>query len=238
MEENKMKRVLTGGMAAALMLATSLTPASAGSPSLPSSLYGRWCQVETKGKTTRYARGRCEGSDTSMTISPGSMDGWEWGCEVKKVSIVGRAYEVLSKCGGEGMRSDEKATIWLDGRFLMYHRVQSNEYPEYSTMECRDHRPSDGDPDPVTLTLLTFDNTFAVTHVTRNGKTYKRGDQYRDLRVWSDDDGTHWAGTSKRVPSKRMVGSLTLGQPNKYVEKTYEGGRPTVTVTATCEYSE
>jgi hypothetical protein len=119
----------------------------------------------------------------------------------------------------------------------MYRRAVSNERPE-GVVECRDHvstPPERDDPDPVIKTLLTFADGFVVTHITRSGKIYTRGDQYRDVRIWTDE-GTHWPGIWKRNPNKRMTGSLSYeGNAARYVEKVYDGGRLETTITSTCE---
>jgi hypothetical protein len=212
--------------------------------SLPSSMHGLWCNAGKVGKIERYVRGRCkkDESDDFLEVAVAHVEGHEWGCDFRKVVIVGRTYKVSSKCGGEGMLSDEEATIWLDGRFLMY-RVDrtSNERPELGTLVCANHRstPPDSDPDPVIRTILNFEDTFAVTHVSRSGKAYVRGDQYRDVKVWDDEKGPHWSGIWKRNPNKRMTGTLVYeGNNNRYIEETYDGGRLETTMVSTCEKEE
>jgi hypothetical protein len=108
-------------------------------------------------------------------------------------------------------------------------------------MVCRDHRstPPDDDADPVVLTMLTFDEAFRVAHTTRQGKTYVRSDQYKDVRSWMGDDNSNivsWSGVWKKDPSRRMVGTFASadGDDYRYVEKIYNGGRVETTITSTC----
>jgi hypothetical protein len=213
--------------------------------SLPSSMYGKWCLAGTTGKTERYARGSCKKDDDTgwLEVTPGALEGHEWGCDIRGITVVGRTYELSSKCGGEGMRSDEKATIWLDGRYLMYRVDKTyNERPEMGVLECRGHTstPSDSDADPVVTTLINLDDGFDIKHVTRSGKVYKRADQYYDVKMWMDDNNvTHWSGLWKRNPNKRMTGSVTYkfygdDGNNRYVEETFDGGRLETTVTSKC----
>jgi hypothetical protein len=124
----------------------------------------------------------------------------------------------------------------------MYRKVVINEFPEYETMMCRGHRstPPDDDVDPVVLTMLTFGEAFRIAHTTRQGKTYVRGDQYRDVRSWMGDDNDNivsWSGVWKRDPSRRMVGTFTVvdgGNGYRYTEKIYNGGRLETTIVSTC----
>jgi hypothetical protein len=206
-------------------------------------MHGLWCHAGEVGKkTSRYVRGKCkkEMSDSYLEVGVGTVGGHEWDCDIRKIVVVGQTYKISSKCGGEGMRSNQEATVWVDGRFLFYRFDRtSNEYPEQPTMACRNHRstPPDADPDPVVITLLTFDDTFGAAHTTRSGKTYVRGDQYRDIKVWTGDSANevYWSGVSKRNPNKRMTGSLvTAGDDYRYTEKTYNGGRLETTVVSNC----
>jgi hypothetical protein len=228
--------LLLAPVACALILATGF--ANAGSPSLPASLYGTWCQIMKNGPTERYARStKCRSSDGYLEVGAGTLSGHEWGCKIQRVTIVGRTYELSSKCGGEGQKWDEKARISFDGRILTYRSEQRNEFPELAAMVCRDHRSAlpDDDQDPITITLLTFDDTFAVTHVARSGKTYARRDQYRNISVWTEveNDSVNWSGVMKRNPNKRMTGSLKW-EPKQYTEKTYDGGRLETTTISIC----
>jgi hypothetical protein len=242
-EKASMKKMLL--ITAALLIGCASADA-APRGSLPPSMYGKWCLAGTTGKTERYVRGKCkehEGYTGWLEVAPGALSGHEWGCDVDSIIVVGRAaYQLLSRCGGEGMLSDEKATIWLDGRFLMYRIDKSyNERNETGALECRGHRstPTDSDADPVVMTLVNLDDGFDVKHVTRSGKVYKRADQYRDVKMWTDDGNvTHWSGIWKRDPNKRMTGSVTRNYDdddnNRYVEETFDGGRLVTTVTSKC----
>jgi hypothetical protein len=174
-----------------------------------------------------------------LEVGFGTLEGHEWGCKITKVIPVGRTYKVSGKCGGEGMRSDQEMTVWLDGRSIFYRLDRSsNELPDLATLTCRDHRsdPSDDDTDPVVITMLTFADAFRVAHTTRFGKTYVRTDQYRDVQTsMVGDDIVTWSGTWKRDPKKRMVGTLSYNGPDyRYTEKTYDRNRLEVTVTSTC----
>jgi hypothetical protein len=230
------------GLLTAALLLSFTGIASADSRSLPSTMRGLWCHAGQVGKTERYVRGGCKKqfSDNYLEVGTGTLGGHEWVCNLRKVTVVGRTYEVSSKCDGEGTAWDEKATIWLEGRSLVYRRVVSNERPDLGTLECRDHRstPPDPDPDPVVRTLLTFADGFVVTHFTRSGKLYTRGDQYRDIRVWTNEGGNdvYWSGTWKKNQNKRMTGSLVTGNDDnyRYTEKIYDGGRVETTVVSTC----
>jgi hypothetical protein len=239
-----MKKLLTLTTATLLLSATHAT-----SQSLPPDMRGLWCHAEPPGnlgKTERYVRGRCrkEMTDNYLEVGVRRLEGHEWRCDIRKIVIVGRAYEVMSRCGGEGDLWDEKSTLWLEGRHLVYRRVTSNERPgEMGPLECRDHKstpPEPIDTDRVVTTLINFDDTFAVTHVTRSGKTYVRGDQYRDIRVWMNEMGTpYWSGVWKRDPNKRMTGSLVWeGDANRYVEEIRDGGRLETTIVSTCTQVE
>jgi hypothetical protein len=221
--------------------------ARAESPSLPPSIRGDWCYAGMAGKsdhkvsTTRYTRRKCKDSDGWMEIKSRRMEGHEWGCNIQRVAIAGTKLKVWSKCGGEGMTSDEEATLWFDGKYLVYQSVTSNVFSERPTMVCRDHRstPPDDDFDPVTITLLTFDGTFRVAHTTRLGKTYVRSDQYRDVKVWEDEnaEGVNWSGVWKKNLNKRMTGSFVtviVGSSYRYTEKIYDGGRLETTTVSTC----
>ena len=157
---------------------------------------------------------------------------------------VGRAYQVLASCGGEGIGWDEKIAFTLDGRALLKRvdAIENQRPTDIGTLACRSHRstpPDDADPDPVLITLLTFDRTFSVSHTTRNGKTYVRGDQYRDVSVRlfeGHDEIVSWSGTWKRKPNMRMVGTLTAadGGDYRYTEKVYDGGRLETTTVSDC----
>jgi hypothetical protein len=61
-----------------------------------------------------------------------------------------------------------------------------------------------------------------------------RGDQYRDVKVWTDEGGNdvYWSGIWRKNPNKRMTGSLDGN--NRYTEKIYDGGRLETTVVSTC----
>jgi hypothetical protein len=228
----------------AALLAALATPVSADSRSLPSNMFGLWCSTGKVGKVARYARGgKCkkQGNDNYIEIRAGSIEeGHEWGCNIRKIVVAGQTYKVSSKCGGEGMLSDQEDTFWLEGPFLLYrHDQTSNERPELTPLVCRDHRsmPPDTDPDPVVWTILNFGDGFAVTHITRSGKTYARAAQYRDIHVWTNDMGTpYWSGVWKRDHNKRMTGSLPYeSDATRYVEETYDGGRLAVTMSSKCE---
>jgi hypothetical protein len=85
--------------------------------------------------------------------------------------------------------------------------------------------------------VLNFEDTFIVTHVTRSGKAYTRGNQYRDIKVWTNEMGTpYWSGIWKRNPNKRMTGSLVNeGDTNRYIEEVYDGGRLETTIVSSCK---
>jgi hypothetical protein len=137
--------------------------------------------------------------------------------------------------------SDQEATIWLDGRFIFYRIDRtSNERADMGVLVCANHRsmPPDSDSDQIVRTILNFDDTFAVTHVSRSGKAYLRGDQYKDVKVWYDEK-SHWSGVWKRNSNKRMTGTLVFeGDTIKYIEETYDGGRLETTMVSMCEKEE
>jgi hypothetical protein len=93
--------------------------------------------------------------------------------------------------------------------------------------------PEPEDRDPIVSARLDFEDTFAVTHVTLSGRTYSRGEQYRDVRVWTGRDGvTHWAGTWRRDPAVRMVGSFTAD--GEYTERLFRRGQLETTTVSNC----
>jgi hypothetical protein len=91
-----MRKMLTLLTAAMLIGTTGI--ASAESRSLPSSTFGLWCHAGGTGKATRYMRGRCKKHETHdyFEAGVGTMSGHEWGCDIRKVVVVGRTYKVSS----------------------------------------------------------------------------------------------------------------------------------------------
>ena len=123
--------------------------ARANSPTLPSSMYGTWCQSKEINKTlNRYVRGKCRlrEDESALKIDSEGIEFWESGCKFNRVTVVGRTYVTQSKCGGEGMFWEEKTTFWFDGGSSLMIRTDEsfNELPELPTMVCRDHRSAPG----------------------------------------------------------------------------------------------
>ena len=213
---------------------------------LPPSMLGLWCDAGKVDKdTTRYVRARAGKCGPNLEIFGSRWTTFEdESCDVVRVKQVGRAYQVLASCGGEGIGWDERITFTLDGRALLKRvdAIENQRPTDIGTLVCRSHRstpPDDADPDPVVITLLTFDRTFSVSHTTKNGKTYVRGDQYHDVsvRLFEGHDGiVSWSGTWKRKPNMRMVGTLTAadGGDYRYTEKVYDGGRLETTTVSDC----
>ena len=235
-----MKKVLLATVALALM--TGIAQAE---PRLPQSMYGLWCPTgEADRDTTRYARGKCRKyeSDGYLEVGAASVDGHEWGCDLRRILPRGRAYEALGDCISEATKYDQVLTFRLEGRRLhVRYGRQDNVRPEMAPLTCRDFEltpPEPEDDDPVERAVIDFRDTFGVTHVTRSGKKYIRADQYKDVRVWlpsSGDGVVSWSGTWRRNPSRRMVGTLVSERGGySYVERFYDGARLETEVRSAC----
>jgi hypothetical protein len=81
--------------------------------------------------------------------------------------------------------------------------------------------------------------SFEVTHTTLSGESYLRDQQYRDIRLWSNQNGDFWAGVSVKEPRRTMIGQLAFDDSRgisarRYIEKSYVNGRLERTTTSTC----
>jgi hypothetical protein len=114
------------------------------------------------------------------------------------------------------------------------------------TYECGATKSSqaDRDRDPIVkikvqIVIMPGSNKFQafdVDHYAASGKIYSRGDQYRDLRRWSDDKADHWSGTSVKTPNLIMVGSLN--STGHYVEQRFRAGKLESTTVSACRVVE
>jgi Bacterial SH3 domain len=116
-----LRKILLSGIALTFMTGI----ANAESRSLPPSMIGTWCYVDkvddkVDKKTDQYKRGRCDYGLRIAADAVGYNSGEDVSCDSRKIVPVNRGYEVQFKCQGEDLLWDQKATIWLDGRYLMY----------------------------------------------------------------------------------------------------------------------
>jgi hypothetical protein len=82
-----------------------------------------------------------------------------------------------------------------------------------------------------------------VRHTTLTNELYSRGEQYRDIRFWSDRRGDYWSGVSVKNPRRTMVGQLGYDDirgaaTRRYIEKLFVGRRLERTTTSTCVMSD
>jgi hypothetical protein len=82
-----------------------------------------------------------------------------------------------------------------------------------------------------------------VRHTTLTTELYSRGEQYRDIRFWSDRRGDYWSGVSVKNPRRTMVGQLGYDDirgaaTRRYIEKLFVGRRLERTTTSTCVMSD
>jgi hypothetical protein len=107
--------------------------------------------------------------------------------------------------------------------------------------------PENDDHDPVVVTeviLVTHGRgkdrellSMDVQHLTLAKETYSRAKQYRDIRLWTDQDNLYWSGVSIKNPSRKMVGQLNANTARKewsYIERSFIDGRLERTTTSAC----
>ena len=79
-----MKKLLLA--AAATILAASAASSAARADALPKEVLGSWCHDTDDGSHTSYKRGKCEDSDSRMTVKPNSVTYWESGCTFSSIT--------------------------------------------------------------------------------------------------------------------------------------------------------
>jgi hypothetical protein len=103
-------------LAAAAILAASAASSAARADALPKEVLGSWCPDTDDGSHTSYKRGKCEDSDSRMTVKPNSVTYWESGCTFSSITTrtqtlfdatyrrptVSKVFEVKARCSGEG----------------------------------------------------------------------------------------------------------------------------------------
>ena len=121
---------------------------------------------------------------------------------------------------------------------------------DHASFECAGFKatpPEARDDDPVVATSVELywplhqnsPSNFDVNHTTLNGENYFRGEQYRNVRMWSNSKGDYWSGVSVKDSRRTMVGQMIYGDSSHgyYVEKAYVNGRLERATTSTCKLS-
>jgi len=104
-------------LAAAAILAASAASSAARADALPKEVLRSWCPDTDDGSHTSYKSGKCEDSDSKMTVKPNSVTYWESGCTFSSITTrtqtlfdatyrrptVSKVFEVKARCSGEGV---------------------------------------------------------------------------------------------------------------------------------------
>jgi hypothetical protein len=149
-----------------------------------------------------------------------------------------RDWKTFKEINGELYFRGKKCTVDTPAAETTQAAAKAAIPAEYECGGYRSVPPEAVERDPVVKTSVVMPS-FDVTHTTLAGETYLRGDQYRDIRIWSSRKGDYWSGVSIKNPRRTMVGQLAYdgsrGELARlYIEKSFVNGRLERTTTSTC----
>jgi hypothetical protein len=216
-----MKKLLLAAVAA--ILAASAASSAARADALPKEALGSWCADTYNGSS--YKRGKCEDSDSRMTVKPNSVTYWESGCTFSSITTraqtlfdvtyrrptVSKVFEVKARCVGEG--ETWNSTMFfnpLDHGALDHQGFGDNELPS----ELRDK------------TLCKVDT-----------KTYFEGDSCEGIALRFERDRYTITSGGENIGFCRFTSIKTVWDQNLGVATKLTGG-PVTYIAAQCTHTQ